>query len=308
MELRKDYILDRWVIINPKRGQRPNQFVAEKNVDVGQCFFCPGNESMTPAEIGRLGKDKWQMRWFPNKFPAVNLEGNYNIKTDNTFFTFGDAIGYHEIIAETPDHQKQIFDLDAGQLVQLFKVYQQRINELKKKEGIKYVSVFKNHGPDAGTSIVHSHTQIIAHNLVPASIMERLEAVKKFSHCPYCDIINIEKNSFRRCFENDSFVAFTPYASRFNYEIHLYPKQHITDFCSLNEEQSRKLAEIFLLIMQKIKVFGSFNYFLNNYDGLHFNIEFCPRIAKWAGFEFATGTIINTVSPEEAAKFCRGEE
>lgn len=309
MELRKDYILDRWVIINPKRGLRPNQFVPqnrkETKKEIKNCFFCPGNESMTPPEIGRNGK-KWTMRWFPNKFSAVGAEGNALIRTDNTYFTFADAKGYHEVIVETNNHKKQIFDLSEKQLIELFKVYQSRIKELREKENIAHVSLFKNHGPDAGTSIIHSHTQVIAYNELPKEIREKSDASKKYGHCPYCDIVGIEKNSFRKCFENEKFAAFTPYASRFNYEIWLFPKEHITDFCSMDEIYLSQFAEIFSKIVKKLKNV-SFNYFINNYD-FHFFVEFCPRISKFAGFELSTGTIINTVSPEDAAAFYRGEK
>ena len=43
-------------------------------------------------------------------------------------------------------------------------------------------------------------------------------------------------------------------------------------------------------------------------ENLHFHIEISPRLAIWAGFELLTGDIINSVPPEEAAKFYRGEE
>jgi len=69
MELRKDYILDRWVIIATGRGKRPHEFKTEDDIyadDKGpeKCFFCPGNESMTPPEIGRVKDDKggWKLR------------------------------------------------------------------------------------------------------------------------------------------------------------------------------------------------------------------------------------------------------
>jgi len=43
-------------------------------------------------------------------------------------------------------------------------------------------------------------------------------------------------------------------------------------------------------------------------EDFHFHVEICPRIGVWAGFELGSGVIINSVSPEDAAKFYRGEE
>ena len=313
-EIRKDYIEDQWVIINPKRGKRPHQFEAPKQPahDRNTCFFCPGNESLTPPEIWRIeGNDgNWTMRWFDNKFAVVKPEGNPEVRTDNTYFTFSDAYGKHEVIVETNDPEKQLWDLEEKEIRQLFDVYKGRIGELSKLPNIKYVSVFKNHGRSAGTSIVHSHSQVIAYSLVPNKILNMLNAVRRFDHCPYCDIIRIERGSYRRVWEDEHFAAFCPYASRFNYEIWVFPKRHVSSLNELDENELTSLSRVMKHILLKLKGIGAeFNYFLNyshDSDELHFHIRINPRIAVWAGFEWSTDTIINSVSPEDAAKFYRG--
>lgn len=187
MELRKDYILNRYVLVSASRGKRPHQF-AERVVETvtsADCFFCPGNENLTPPEIMRIPDEKggWKIRVFPNKFAAAELNGNYNIRTDNKYYTFSDGYGKHEVIAETNDHSKQLSDLSEDEIKDVLKVYVNRISEISKIKGIKYVCVFKNHGNDAGTSIVHSHTQVIGINLIPPLVQEELDAVKKYDHC-----------------------------------------------------------------------------------------------------------------------------
>ena len=310
-ELRKDYILDRWVIISAGRGKRPKQFKKLETVEVKVDFFAPGNESMTPPEIGRTGtKKKWKMRWFENKFAALEPQGQADIRTDNTYFTFSGNYGYHEVVVETPRIDKQLYDLSTDEIEKVLEVYQRRIEDLSGKPNIKYVCVFKNHGQKGGTSIVHSHSQIMAINHLPKEVRDEVEASKRFGKCPYCDIINIEKGSLRRCFENDDFVAFAPYASRFNYEIWIFPKAHIRTLGDVKNLNS--LAEIMKKVLKKLKKIGAdFNYYLHYYpDGedLHFHIEVAPRIATWAGFELGSGTVINSVPPEDAAKFYRGEK
>ncbi len=312
MELRKDYVLDRWVILSEGRGKRPHEFKHKvKKKEKKICFFCPGNEKLTPHEIGRVEEDgKWIIRWFPNKFPAVREEGDPIIKTDNTYFTFAAAFGEHEVIAETNDHEKQLWDMPKEHIKKLLDVYKKRIIALSEES--KYVILFKNHGKDAGTSLVHSHTQIASFNKVPVEVQQKVEACKKFDHCPYCDIINVEKGSFRRVFENNTFVCFTPYASRFNYEIWFFPKRHVRNLIDLSEEETFDLADLMQRVLAKLKeIDASYNYFLHYAPGgedLHFHIELTPRLAKWAGFEFCSGTTINSVTPENAAKFYRGEE
>jgi len=316
IELRKDYILDRWVVIAAHRSKRPNDFRQEKKTKPrkkGVCFFCPGNENLTPKEIGRIEKNKkWIIRWFPNKFPAVSKEGNPEIRHDNKYFTYSDAYGVHEIIVETPNHEKQLADLSEEHIKQVLEVYAERIKELSKLPETKYVLVFKNEGEEAGTSLIHSHTQLVTYNKIPKQVQDKIEASKKYSHCPYCEIISKEKNSHRRVFENDNFLSFCPYASRFNYEIWIFPKKHIKNITEMDNKMLIDLASMMKKILLKLKEINhSYNFFLHyspEGEDLHFNIEICPRRAIWAGFELSSGEIINSVSPEDAAKFYRGEE
>jgi len=311
-ELRKDYILDRYVIIATERAKRPEQFKKEPATptDPKDCFFCPGHEDQTPPEIRRIGdKNKWDMRVFPNKFGIVEDSGNPNRKSTDEFFTSAAGYGKHEVIVETPTHTDDITVLKEKDFKVLFDLYNERINELSKDKHIKYVVVIKNHGQEGGTSIYHTHSQIVAYNLVPRLVKSEVKAAKDHKECPYCKIIPIESKSERRCFENKSFVAFCPYASRFNFEVWVFPKKHVKTLNDLDEKEMKDLASIMRKIILKIKdLNSSYNYFLHyapDGDDLHFHIEVTPRIAKWAGLELCAETIVNIVSPEQAAEFYR---
>ncbi|VVB81146.1 Uncharacterised protein [uncultured archaeon] len=309
-EIRKDYILDRWVIVSPKRGQRPHELKKPPIVESGVCYFCPGSENLTPPEIGRIVKNGgWQLRWFENKFAALKPEGDFSFKTDNRFYSSSSAYGYHEIIVETPRHDKQLAQLSVDEVEQVLNVYARRIVELESKPGIKYVNVFKNHGLYGGTSIVHSHSQIMALSFVPPEINEKISAMRRFISCPYCSVVQSEKNSGRLCFENSDFVAFTPFASRFNYEVWIFPKTHVA---RLEKVNFAGLADILVRVLRKVYDAGFDYNMIVQYgpknEDFHFHIEICPRVAIWAGFELCSGVIINSVAPEDAAKFYRGEE
>lgn len=311
-ELRKDYILDSWVIISPGRSKRPKEF-SEQPVqkEDATCFFCPGNESLTPKELGRKEKNnQWVVRWFENKFPALTPEGLMVPKTDNRFYTFSANWGHHEIVVETPDHSKQLADLSVEDITLLLGVFAERIDDISKRKGVAYVNVFKNHGAAAGTSIVHSHAQIMATSFVPRRVLEKVFASRKFVSCPYCAIIASEKDSERRCFENNEWVAFAPYASRFNYEVWLFPKNHVRMLGELLSYEG--LADILKKVVVKLKELGcSYNFCLQyapTGQDLHFHIEILPRIAVWGGFELGTSAVINSVAPESAAAFYRGEQ
>jgi len=217
--------------------------------------------------------------------------------------------GVHDIVVETPHHKSQLWDLPEKWIVELFEIFTQRVKVLSKIKGIKYVSVFKNHGVKSGTSIFHSHSQIMALPKIPISVSEEISANRKLKKCAYCDILKKESKSERKIFENKSVVAFAPYASRFNYEAWIFPKRHIGRFEHLNPKEYLDLAEALKKILVKLKKMNaSYNLYyhyapLN--DELHFHIEITPRTATWGGFELSTNSIINSVMPEDAAKFYR---
>lgn len=311
LELRKDYILNKWVIVASVRSKRPKEFKQEIVAKEPKlCVFCSGNEGSTPKEIGRIEKNgKWILRWFPNKFPFVEQKGSVTIKTKNKFFTYSSGYGKHEVIADTNKHNLQLWDMSKEHIKLLFEIIKKRIAELEKLKNIKYILVFKNHGEKAGTSIIHSHVQLAAISNIPPAIREEISAIKKYKKCPYCNIIKIERKSKRKCFENKTFLAFTPYASRFNYEIWIFPKKHVKTLNELKNNEMGDLAEILQKVLVKLKKLNlSYNLYLHyspSKENLHFHIEVTPRIAVWAGFEFSSGITINSVMPELAAEFYR---
>lgn len=213
----------------------------------------------------------------------------------------------HEVIVESPDHSKQLADLDIDHIADVLKVYALRIKDLS-KDG-KYVVIFKNYGKDAGTSLVHSHTQACSVNILPKNVEEKVQAIKQYKTCPYCDIIKKEQNSKRKIFENKEFVSFAPFASRFNYEAWIFPKKHCRNITEMDDTQLTSLAQMLKKILMRLQsIDASYNMILHyapKGTDLHFHIEIMPRIAKWAGFELNTGIIVNSVPPETAAQFYR---
>jgi UDPglucose--hexose-1-phosphate uridylyltransferase len=196
----------------------------------------------------------------------------------------------------------------------IFKTYVMRIKELEKREGIKYVAVFKNHGKDAGTSIMHSHSQIVAYNLVPTAIQREEDVLRAYARanscCAFCKILNVEKTSYRHVYENSSFVSFTPYASRVPYELWFFPKRHVLSVKELSDSEIKDLCEMLKRALLKLKAMdASYNMYLHNGSGdekhFHFHVEILPRTTTWAGFELGTGTYILTISPEDAAEYYR---
>ncbi|MFA4855878.1 MAG: galactose-1-phosphate uridylyltransferase [archaeon] len=318
-ELRKDYIFDRWVIVDTERAKRPRDFIKQhpKINETGSCPFCPGSESMTPPEIARVEENgKWVLRCFENKFPAVTAEGGPAVKTSGEFFTSGNAFGRHEVIVETPLHKQKFHELSAERIAKYLQLLFKRRDALYKVNGIKFVAMFKNHGLEAGTSLVHEHTQLIAYNKLPQNVEREIKEIAKYRRrlkkCPYCKVVELERKGPRRIAENGSFLAFTPYASIFEFEAGIFPKAHVNHFSDLNDAQVLQLAELLKKVLSKLsELQAPFNvYFHEAPPGKkhHIHVKIVPRLITWGGFEHCTGCIINTVSPEHAAEFYRKEK
>jgi len=299
-ELRKDCLLDRWVIIAENRGKRPVDFIQKQcEAKEGVCAFCPGNEHLTPKEILSIkGPHGWTVRGFENMYPATSLE-------------FPQAFGRHEVIVEMNQHNKNLQDLPVGAIREVIDMYCSRIDDISKIDGVGYVLIFKNHGEEAGTSIPHEHSQLIALQRIPTLVEEELTAYKKYfnktERCIFCDIMTMEMESERKIFENDGFACFAPFASRFPFESWLLPKRHVASITQLTNDEKNSLADGLKTILGKLdKLLKNppYNYYLHiapSGEDFHFHIEICPRVTKLAGFELGSGIIINTMPPEKAA-------
>ena len=113
-ELRKDPIVGRWVIIAPERAKRPYDFKDEEELSLESYDpFLEGNEEATPNEIiayrtagTEAGKPGWRVRVVPNKFPALQVEGEL-MKRGEGMFDVMQGIGAHEVIIECPHMENE---------------------------------------------------------------------------------------------------------------------------------------------------------------------------------------------------------
>jgi UDPglucose--hexose-1-phosphate uridylyltransferase len=316
-EFRKDPLHNKWVLIVPARSKRPHAFsyeeVSEEKKYKKNCPFCEGNESMTPPETdsfrntGKENKPGWQVRVFPNKYPALNKEIRLRSASANKISAIVDGYGYHEVIAETPSHKKDIYSMNSEELTLILKMYRKRYKILKSKKNIKSVFIFKNHGRVAGSSLSHSHSQILALPIIPPFIEEEIKALKKAENCIYCQLIEEALAGHRVLSENSDFIALAPYASEYPYQLLILPKKHQGFFEETDEKQLILLSDVIREIFGRYnKLLGNtpFNYFFNtpSLNKGHWNIQIMPKLIIPAGFEKGTGISINPISPEDAVR------
>ncbi|MBI4399788.1 galactose-1-phosphate uridylyltransferase, partial [Candidatus Micrarchaeota archaeon] len=219
-------------------------------------------------------------------------------------------------IVDTDKHGKTLGDLSTEHIQDVLEMYSGRIRALKKVKEVNHVIIFKNEGEEAGASLEHAHSQLIALEHVPELIKEKIEANEDYKKrngvCAYCDVVRKEgKEKTRVVFENKSFLAFAPFASRFPFEVWFVSKKHLVSIIDLDRSGLRDLAEAMKFVLSRVdKLLNRppYNYVLQIAPfgkDFHFHIEFLPRLSKWAGFEFGSNIIINTMPPEKAAQAIR---
>jgi UDPglucose--hexose-1-phosphate uridylyltransferase len=326
-ELRKDPISGRWVIISVERGKRPTDFVSpsQKRKAGGFCPFCPGNEHTTTPEIIAFrpastapNSPGWTLRAVPNKFPALQIHGELH-KMGEGVFDKMNGIGAHEVIIETSEHQLSLATMPPRAVEDVLWAYYFRLMDLKKDFRFKYVLIFKNEGEVAGSSLEHSHSQLIALPIIPKSVKEEMDTSKQYydskERCLLCDIVSQELATGKRVvYENDKYAALAPFAPREPFETWILPKQHESSFGPPDKSFSG-LADILQRVLKQLdKVLDTppYNFILHTSafkeevnDYYHWHIEIVPKLTKTAGFEWGSGFYINPTPPEEAAKFMR---
>jgi UDPglucose--hexose-1-phosphate uridylyltransferase len=327
-ELRKDPIVGRWVIIATERGKRPSDFDRiEMPRKGGFCPFCPGNESKTPPEVyadREPGSPRdgpgWHVRVVSNKFPALQIEGDLKRRGEGMYDKMN-GVGAHEVIIESPAHETDTSELPLIQIERVLVALRERMLDLAKDKRFRYVQVFKNRGDAAGASLEHSHTQLIATPIIPRRVDEELRGCASHflakERCIYCDIVDQESDYQKRIVcENEHFLVFEPFASRFPFETWVLPKHHAQYFEEAPIATIPSLAAILkeLLVRMNIALNNPpYNYVLhtspcNDWDlphHYHWHIELMPKLTKVAGFEWGTGFYINPTPPEEAATHLR---
>ena len=329
-ELRQDIINGGWIAIATGRAKRPHTFGEKKKRKWYQPkSTCPfedpqksGNDDPVLIFQNPKNKNDWQVQIIPNKFPVFRpglcppelYHGPYKVM---------EGVGYHEIVI-TRDHSKSIAQFSLQEADLLVKSYQVRYRQLIEEECVQYVSIFKNYGKEAGATIYHPHSQIIALPVMPSDVIASLQGAKRYfkNHkvCAHCTMINWERKEKKRIvFENEKFIAICPYTSRAAFNIVVTPKKHNANFEHMEEKDRKFFADALRKTFHKLfKGLNdpSYNYFIHtapskgkgDYGFYHWHCEIFPKTTVWAGFEIGTGIEVSTIRPEDAAAFLRKQK
>jgi len=329
-QIRQNKATKEWVVYSPKRGKRPHDYKNEsrqRNLPEHDknCPFCPGNENGLGEIILAKGSNKkygWQTRVIPNKYPALIPGGNTERSEIDKFYIKMSSYGRHEVIIESPYHNRDIALMNENEIGAIIETYHKRYLVLMKEHTNMIPIIFRNHGKRAGSSLIHPHSQLIVTGFVPGHIRKRESEAQHYhdewGRCVFCDIIENELRENKRIIlYTDTMISFIPFAAEVPFETWIIPRQHKADFGTINENEKNDLAKslhnILSRLYQKLDD-PDYNFIINtsaryekDVPHLHWYLQIRPRLTTLAGFEIGSGIPINPSIPEEDAEYLKGD-
>ena len=329
-ESRYDIHRGEWTLIAPDRRARPHPAHYAKATPAEEdpaCPFCPGNESATPPEVAAIrdeGEENapgWRARCVANKYPAVG-SGEPARASEGVFSSLLGG-GRHEVLVDSPRHTKGLADLGEAHTGDVLALLQERTRALADAPGVRFVYAFKNHGTQAGASILHSHFQILGLPFHTGAFEKKLAREAAFyqeRNAALLDhLLEAEREGGERMVESgeEGAAVFCPWASRFPYLAYITPWPTESCFTRSAPETLVAVGAALARSLRRYKellhdppVNLSFllaaNEVEENFTAHRWHIELFPRLTPQAALETGLGAHINEVAPEIAADELRG--
>lgn len=320
--LRQDPLTWQWVIAGETS---PPQSI----VPGAPCPFCPSQQAIRrEVLISEVPSGpNWLVRVVADRSPLLHAEGELERTGDGIFDTIN-AIGAHEIIIEGQQHAATPGSLSAEHWVRLLEVFRDRITDLKRDARFRHVEVFQNHGPRAGALLSHPHAQVLAAPVLPHRVERELRTARSHyelkQRCLYCDLLRQElKDEKRIVADEEGFILFCPYASRFPYEMWLLPRRHHSCFEATPSDVFPALARVLQNALGKVeRLTASFHFVLHTEpsrlvppvlaerwstlsEDYHWHFEILPRVEARRKYLGEEEFYLNPILPEDAARELR---
>ncbi len=325
-ELRKDPVSGEWIILSPGRSRRPQTL--ERRVSgprrPSPKKGCPFEDLPDSGNniIFEAWPDLscWQIAVIPNKYPALVHGETHAVDLRQGIYSGKTGVGTHELIV-TRDHDRSFADLAPSLAARVLEVIQGRYRVANDGNNA-YAVAFLNYGPSVGSSLWHPHYQLMAVPFVPPHIARSLDSAeryfKKHRRCIRCSLIKEEIGHRTRVIEeNESAIAFAPYASRRPFEVTVMPKRHGSRF---EDEPKKVVADVAALmqsVLRRLRKYAhdpDLNFFIHSaplggkgYAYHHWHAEVLPNLSYLGGLEFSTGIYVNVADPDEVAKTLKGK-
>jgi UDPglucose--hexose-1-phosphate uridylyltransferase len=314
-ERRRDPLTGQWRTFASHRQDRT--FLPPED----QCPLCPTRDPAHPTEVPRPSYD---IVVFDNRFPSLSADPPIPSVRPTRLYLVEPALGATEVVLYTDDHHASLARLGAPRLRKVVDVWADRYAALGSREEIQYVFVFENRGEVVGVTLHHPHGQIYAYPEIPPIPATELRVANDYlaatGRCVLCDVVARERvDGVRVIAQNESFLAFVPFAARMPYEVQVASRRHATSLLDLTDPERSSLAEVLVEVLRGYD--GLFGFPLPYVMAMHqsptddgqwlsvshFHIEFTPlnrtatKLKYLAGSELGAGAFIADTTPEATA-------
>ena len=266
-----------------------------------ECPLCPTRAGGMQTEVA---VPDYHIAVFENRFPAYT----------------GDQ-GRCEVVLYTSQHDSSLGAQSLDHIRDLIEVWQDRLRDLSRLAGVRYVFIFENRGEQIGVTLSHPHGQIYAYPFIPPLVEKELQASaqhhRKTGRCLYCDVLAGESGGERSIAGDENWLAFVPAFARWPYEVHLAPRRHRGDLLELSDAEATSMAMVLKTLLQKYdNLFAMpLPYVMamhqrppgRGFAHHHFHIEFYPpnrtkdKLKYLAGSELGAGAFILDARAEDTA-------
>jgi UDPglucose--hexose-1-phosphate uridylyltransferase len=208
--------------------------------------------------------EQWQVRVVPNLYPAFERQ---------------------EVVVHSPEHRRSIAELSDHSLGLVADAWRQRA-EAAHEEGYPYVHAIVNEGRVAGSSLPHTHSQLVWMREPPPAVEKEgsMDGV-------------LEGEAV---LERGGLMLLCPAASFAPYELRVVPSEREADgLRSSLLASALQLAAEGVRRVRALEPGAPVNLWLH--DGAWWHLDVVPRLTVAAGLELGSGIYINPLPPEEAA-------
>jgi UDPglucose--hexose-1-phosphate uridylyltransferase len=258
-ELRREPESGRIAVIAPGRAERPGAARAELDppteAELESCPFCAGHEEMTPPQTLVLPEEgEWRVRVVPNLYPALERQ---------------------EVVVHSRRHIRSLAELAGDEPELIAEAWRRRA-----AANPGYLHALVNEGREAGSSLPHSHSQLVwLPEPPPPHARPRLETFHS----------------------DDGLTAGCPWASRLPYETVIAPSE--PDAAGIQSPLLGAAVRLLAEVVRRLHTVEGpvpINAWLEH-DERDWRVVLLPRLTILAGLELGAGIFVNTLPPEEAA-------
>ncbi len=315
-QIRYDALLGEWVGIAGHRQTRTYQPPPD------QCPLCPS----TAANASEIPASTYDVAVFQNRFPSFVGSGPDAESSPAGLFDTRPGVGRCEVVCFTSEHTATFSHLPLARVRTVIEALIDRTAALSAQPGVAQVYCFENRGAEIGVTLEHPHGQIYGYPYVTPRTAQMLACAHRHRAATgrnlFADIVSGElADGSRVVAQNQHWVAFVPFASRWPIEVQVFPRRRLPDLMALSDDEKDALPPIHLEVLHRME--GLFDDTLPAITGWHqapvgpgedrdefwlhlqiFSIRRAPGKLKYlAGSESGMGAWVSDVTPEATA--CR---